>query len=519
MKPVFQLAGLFALVGLTTLSCAQQQNAQLQAPQGLHAGSNLQLLSTDVLSVVDKNGQPIANATILLGYEQGNPFPGNVLTTDAAGNANIPADWKAALPVTVTAPGYISSTIPVALPGELDIMLTKQEGQQEFEVRGTATDFGRLVTDGNVDFALVIPALSREQMLGFDLSTVISPKTDTISIIGNDVDLPSNIALPRQTENYIFPITLDKPDYRSFMRDVGQYLLTAIHGKFPLQRVVNDIRAGKSIFEVINHFTFIEGGQKTVDVQGNLPGANIAVNSTPFSGSVNVTAPNLSGGQVMVGLSLNEQNGLFVPNDLKRYTSGQTIALKANITGGSQSILALLLEDSNALATDMRPFAPFETFMHLNDGMKLMATSNPANAQDFQKLSFAILPAQGTVAPQFLPLINKPTLANNVLTLDPPAVPNGLTPVATYLVFSEVETVGTGKVKSEKRTRLWEVWSHAWLQQVELPKMNFTIRPDRKYRWEVMFMARPANFVGADKLGTRVDLNTVTHVTRNAMDL
>src|SRR4051812_18333384 len=71
-------------------------------------------MATDVVSVVDANNQPIQNATILLGFEAGNPFPNNTLTTGAAGTASVPGDWKAALPVTVQAPGYITTTIPVA---------------------------------------------------------------------------------------------------------------------------------------------------------------------------------------------------------------------------------------------------------------------------------------------------------------------------------------------------------------------------------------------------------------------
>src|SRR4051812_31548265 len=117
-------------------------------------------------------------------------------------------------------------------------------------------------------------------------------------------------------------------------------------------------------------------------------------------------------------------------------------------------------------------------------------------AQSFQQMSYALLPAKSGAAPQFLPLIPAPSIdAQNVLKMTAPAsVPAGLKSVATYMVLTEVQVFGTGNTQSEKRTRLWEVWSSTWLNQVELPKITFPHNPDRKYRWEVMYLAQPASF-------------------------
>ncbi|MGZ3723373.1 MAG: hypothetical protein ACXVA9_10610, partial [Bdellovibrionales bacterium] len=100
-----------------------------------------------------------------------------------------------------------------------------------------------------------------------------------------------------------------------------------------------------------------------------------------------------------------------------------------------------------------------------------------------------------------------------------PALPAGLVGVATYMVLTEIQTFGTGNVQSEQRTRLWEVWSSAWLNQVELPKITFAHNPNRKYRWEVMFLAQPASFTGGTVRTNGVDLHSVTHVTRNTLEL
>ena len=92
-----------------------------------------------------------------------------------------------------------------------------------------------------------------------------------------------------------------------------------------------------------------------------------------------------------------------------------------------------------------------------------------------------MLPAAGGVAPQFMNLINPPTFnrtSNMVAMTVPTTVPAGITPVATCMALLQIQTLGTGATATEQSTRLWEVWSTTWLQQVELPNIPFT--PDPK---------------------------------------
>lgn len=501
MLSTLRVSGFLSLILMSSLSYAHQQKPLRNA--------------ADILTVVDEKGAPVANANILLGYEVDKPFPGNTVTTDAKGTASIPADWKAELPLTVQADGYVITTIPSATPGMMTIGISHQEPNTEYEVKGTTTDYGTLVTDGKVDFGMVIPGISRMQMLAFDLSTVISPKVDTIDVIGNSVDIPSNIALPEQTETYVFPIDFNKPEYRVYPREMGQYEMFAARGQFPLQRVVNDIRAGKSMFELINYFNFAGGGQKTVDVSGNVTGADIAVNALKFDKTVSVTAPDYAKGNVMVSVALREQKGVLMPTDLKRLTPKQNMNLKS--MGDTPSVMSVLLVDSAAMAksTPMRAFDPLNIIEEYfaSNGARIKA------AQDFSKLSFALLPAAGGVAPQFIPLTAPPTITGQVVKMDMPKLPAGLTAVATYMVLSEIQVFETGKLKTERRTRLWEVWSNAWLDQVELPKVDIKRNGDRKYRWEVMFLARPTGFVSERSKTNVIDLTTITHVTRNALEI
>jgi hypothetical protein len=245
---------------------------------------------------------------------------------------------------------------------------------------------------------------------------------------------------------------------------------------------------------------------------------DLAVNQTPMNSNVALKAPAYPAGKVMVSLALSEKDGLFVPTDLKRLTAGQSMNLKSNASLGSGSVLSLLLDEPTGAITRIE-----ETLRLLNPlaHFEAMATGEvgPTGKQyNFNKMSFAFLPAQGTVTPSFLPMIEKPQLTGNVMKLSVPALSPGLTATATYLVYSEVEQLGSGDAKSERRTRLWEVWANGWLPQIEMPKITFTKKPDRKYRWEVMFLARPSNIVFESSTADRVDLMTVTHVTRNASD-
>lgn len=517
MRKIIRTWGLFLLLALSNFSGAEQHSGTMATRTSTGFGFQL---SSDNVTVVNEAGAPIEHATILLGQEEGNPFPGNVLVTDENGLASVPSEWNTAITVTVQAPGYITTTMPDVAPGSLTIQLNPLDPKNEFEIKGIATGFPRLVTDGKVDFALVIPALTRQNLLSFDLSTVISPKVDTITIVGNQVNLPSNISLPQQTENFIFPIELNKPDYRVYLRHPGQQIITATHGQFPLQRVINDIRAGKSMFELINHFTFVQGGQKSLDVQGNLAGQDLAVNQTPFNTQVAVRAPVFPANQQMVSLALIDQNGALIPTDLKRLNSSQTLNLKSFNSSGLASLFSFLVEAATNISADHnQPFAWFRPLLNLGADGPAITPNAGVPAQDFSRLSFAFQSAAGGANPVFLPLIKKPSLSGSTMTFEVPTLPAGLVPVATYLILNEVETITTGDVTSEKRSRLWEVWSTSWMNQIELPKIPINRQPNLKYRWEVMFMARPMNFIGAAVPASRVDLSTISHVTRNSLDI
>ncbi len=527
MKTMTHLIGAATLLFVGVISCVDSRTS-LQGLQTENLQNNpevrAQFFGEDTVTVVDADGIPVAGATILLGYEVNDPFKGNELKTDVNGVALIPGDWKAALPVSVQAPGYISTTIPDAAPSSIVIQIGRQEGQEKLEIKGEATGFGKLVKDGKVDFGLIMPSFSREKMFAFDASSVISPESDTITVAGKSVTIPSNITLPKQSETYILPITLNKPVYRVFMREPGTYQLYANHGQFPLQRVMNDIRAGKSMFDVVNHFTFFSGGTRQVTVTQPLDKQDIPVETVVFQEELNVKAPQLSSDQIMLSLALMQEQGQMMPTDVKRLSSGETLKLSTNAAASSE-VLSVLMVDSNAASAVRGVAAASLNVAQQYFGLwrRPLAAAEPRAPQDFSRISLAMNPGQGGVEPQFLQLTEKPTYVDHVLTMSAPTLPSGLVEVATYMVLTEIEKITSGEVQTERRTRVWEVLSPAWMNQVELPQLTFNRRPDRTYRWEVMFLAQPATQVNKKPTGhsavNAIDLSTVTHVTRNALDI
>ncbi|MCB0386039.1 MAG: hypothetical protein KDD43_11650, partial [Bdellovibrionales bacterium] len=246
---------------------------------------------TNTIQFLNEAGQPLVGAKILIGYDINDPFNGNEFVTDTSGLVNIPNDWKAALPVTVVSSGNVRTTYDNVAPTTTTLQVSMAEGQENLEVKGNTTEFGNLPRDGMIDFGLVIPGFTQKKLLHFDISAVISPSVDTIRVAGQKLEIPSNLTLPSQTESYIIPIKLNKPRYRTYVRQEGQYKFFAMHGKFPFKKVIDDVRGGKSVFEVVNHFEFVGGGMTEVGVNKSGGRADMAVNLMGFNSSIPVKAP------------------------------------------------------------------------------------------------------------------------------------------------------------------------------------------------------------------------------------
>jgi hypothetical protein len=504
---------------LALLSCADQQSSNPKiSTDSNNLVQQLELVSADHLTVVGEDGKPVSGANILIGMKANDPFPGNTLVTDAKGQASVPLTWKSDLPITVQADGFITLTLPRKTPDGTTLHLQKRDGQNKIEIKGFTTEFGKIIDDDRkIDFGLVLQSFNRSQMMFFDLSSVLSPETDTI-VAGKELQIPSNITLPKQHDYYkgLIPVTLNKPTYRSFVRNPGSVHLSASHGTFPLDNVVDDVRRGKSFFDMINYFTLETYGAIDLSVDGNVDNKDIAVNTKPLDSSFQVLAPQMTRDQVMLSLSLAANGDQLTPMDVKKADGGGSITLKYN--AGEKNVFAFsaLLNTTPSVVQIMTA----DDLLHpQEEDHRPMEVVPHAIQTNFEQLSLALLPMTAP-NPTFMPLVAKPTLNGNSLTFEVPTMPAGLQAVATYVVYSDILAGKGTKVRAETRTRLWEMYTPGHVNQVPLPAIEFTKIPGHTYRWEVLFLARSQGFTEpiVDDQGGII-LKDVTHITRTSLDV
>lgn len=477
----------FVLAAIATTSfllvgCGDQdKDADKDAKSNANEGTQLRPLGSTTLSLMNSAGAPISDAEVTIGS--------TIMTTNAKGAFTTPSSWTSAQALTVVAPGYTTTTFYdfTAQDGMLEVQ--ESDGTQNLEISGANTDFGAIRNEGKVHFALVLPQLKRRDLLQFDMSLMISPENDTLSVAGKSLPIPSNLSLPTQRQTYIFPITLSKPGYRTFVRKPKIYKYSSTRGTFPIGSVVNEIRNGKSIFQIMNYFDFTSAGTAEIVVTSQGAKQDFSVGQVKFDGSFTVQGPALPEKQLMVALALNEKDSSMWATDLKRVASDRIQSLKTTKDTLSKYLLSILKKE------------------------------DVGESIDFGQLSFALqkfsLEATDTklAAPTFLELVAPPAVLGNTIALTPPKVPPGIQPLGTYLIYSKIERMSDGQLQTERRTRLWEVVSSKWLSRVNLPNVVIVKEPGTTYRWEVMFLGRRGEGQGESLF------ENVTHISRNLVDL
>ncbi|NCN41425.1 hypothetical protein GW916_09295 [bacterium] len=374
---------------------------------------------------------------------------------------------------------------PTALIAE-GFRLLEEQSQRLF-MSGEVVDFGRLKRDGKIDFALVTPSLTRMDLLSFDLSTLISPEFDQIQVVGYNLSIPSNISLPAQRENYsLFTISLDKPAYKSFVNASGDYTFSALRGQFPVKQVVDDFRSDKSIFEIMNHFSFLGSGKIDVQLTGSIQNQNISVNQVNFDQEATIVGPEITSEQLAFGVSVSDEAGKLSPVDLKNLKRGQSQVLRVAPYGKPLLLSALV-----------------------NKGAE-------GEMPNFDQMSLTLIPMEEAASLDFLPMVETPVLNENVLTLYPPTLREGLLAQSVYISFSEVKTVGQGGVKTEEKTMIWENFYQGFPSFVEIPPLDFEKNPERSYQFEVLYLAKDLSIIQSAEVGS---LEEITHISRNIVVL
>ncbi|MBS1972014.1 MAG: hypothetical protein JSU04_17010 [Bdellovibrionales bacterium] len=473
-----------AIAALNLAGCSQDKPT---TPSGKFWGIFSPAAATGI-NIVGEDLQPLAGAQILIGMEEGAPFAGNYMTADAAGHIDLPAGWTDAQAVTIEAPGHVRATYFAQTPGDRTYRLRKRSNTNttQFEVKGTTTGHNIQDRDGIIDFGLVIPAMTRNDFLAFNIDAVISPQSDVITILGQDAEVPSNITFPKQKESYILPVTIDKPNYRTYFAEGGVQKVFAARGRFPFKQVVDKLRNKAPMYELVNDFTISGGGLKDLNITKSSTQMDLSVTDMDFKGKVNVTAPAIAGDETMMAVGVAHFNEYMVPTDVKVVKSGQKQSLSTLDNKGS--VLSVLKKSKD------------------------LDSSGPGT----DRLSAVLVPAGNGVAPQFLPIMADPSMAaNGDLLLQKMNSIFGVNAIATYAVVSQVLQSAQGAAKVQVNSSYWEMYAPQWAETLSLPKWPGGNHLPGKKHWEV-------NFLGSLNVST-VDLgpamiNNATHVTHSSLD-
>ncbi len=246
--------------------------------------------SISVRVVLDGTTDPVAGAFVMIGSWPGDPFDGNWGLTSAAGEISF-ADPALQGPVTVTAgaAGLRYFTLVSVDANDLVIPLKPVSmSEPVYEVgdfvSGIDVDNGWLNSgDGFLDMAFVIPAFEMNPLMAFNMANLLGP-SDTVDILGQPFEVPSNVFIPQQYESFV---EVNK-EYYSLYLGAGDYTLSALSGRVSVEAFL----AAGDIVGLIPQIGWRETDILDVTVAGDNYGADLFVDPD-LTGSVNLTLGNL----------------------------------------------------------------------------------------------------------------------------------------------------------------------------------------------------------------------------------
>lgn len=475
---------LSGLLILAALGCSKNNGDDQSA-------NHVRLFSqaTNKLVIVDGDGKPVPGAQILIGSQVDQPFANNYVSSDASGEFMAPTGWNTEETVSIQAPGYMRAVYLKQMPKGQTFVVHPLQNSTGHELKGVTSGHNVVDYDGYIDFGIVIPAISKANFFNFDVSSFVSPETDTISIAGRDIKIPTNITLPDQNESYFITLNFNKPNYRLNFKNEGKQKVFAVRGHFPLQDLIDGYQSGKDLFDLVNLFDIQGGAIREININGASTTTNFDVRELDFSQKQNVVGPKVASDELAMAAALTPYQDVFYPTDVKTLESGQSQSLATNSL--KKASLLTILKKKNE--------------------------SKPGAMTD--RLSAAFLPFSANVKPEMIPLMANPT-AKSAYDLQIPVVaaPGKVAPGAVYAVLSQVTTKGSGKKKVQSLYNIWEVYSPDWDSHIQIPQMPNDKVPTGSLRWQVTLTGLPnQNAVQNIDLGPKW-LEAATHATRSSID-
>lgn len=450
----------------------------------------LDITETEKLTqVVDQFGAPVEDAGILIGNSLNQPFSNNFIRSETQGFVRWPQAWNTTQSITIYKDGYIRATYLKQIPGAAKYVLRKIIPNQNIELNGNTIGHQVVNRDGQVDFAVAIPALDKKDFLAFDISQFISPQNDLMTVANRSAKIPSNVSIPKQTEKYYFYWTFEKLPYRLYFKNPGSQIVLTIRGTFPMNEVVDGLRNDADLHDLINYFSIRGGSIRELDLTQPKNTVDLPVDELNFSDKFKYTAPNYPSDQAAFVAALSEYKGKFLPTDFKYVESQKSMDLMTS--KGSNNIVVTVLRKKT---TDKN--------------------NKPREEQLSARLNSMSKPS--TVQP--LALIDSPQIQSiERWSAKAPQAPNGAYPLATFASLDKIESVERDGKTVEESRRVWEVYSNDWDAQFNLPEWpNPQTTWSGKMKWSVSYM-------GWETKGNKIDLgpnlvDSITHVTTNAQD-
>lgn len=466
LKSVSQV--LIVMVAFLSLwSCSDDKKTENPKPSQETGQISVQTIQDNVITVVDFNDNPIAGAQVLIGESINAPFENNLVKTDDRGQFVIPAQWDKALTVTIDAPGYVRASF-FEQPAQSQVFrLHKTQIKMKYELSGVTTGHNVVNHDGFVNVGLLIPALTRKELFNFDINNIMSAQLDDMSVMGQNVKVPSNVTIPRQSESYYLPITLEKPRFHINFPEAGNKRLFAASAKFPFSEVIDGLRGGRRMTDMINYFKFVSGSIIDVHLTSEKTEVKAPVNSFVFQKQKTIRAPILGNDEEFIAVAVSDVDGYMLPSDIKQVASNTNVEL-AVIPKRDANLVAVLKSK-------------------LDGHPKTKTTSKG-------QFSVSMLHLDDGVTPDFLPLIDAP----KVISLDEIELPKvnarpEIVPLVSVLVLTGIQGKTQGQKEIAAPQAAWEVYVPGWATHVKLPNWPLSI-PQTKKRWMFRLLVETASF-------------------------
>ncbi|MBU0756141.1 MAG: hypothetical protein KJ645_13440, partial [Planctomycetes bacterium] len=319
----------FIIVALFTLQAVAAPLPAADPMGGTGGGSINGALQVKV--VADGTTNPIAGAFVMVGPRPGEPFIGNWGFTSASGVISFNhANLTGPMTVTAGATGYTYFSLVSVNADDLVVPLKALSSQTvnyqvgDF-VSGVDVNNGLFnIGDGNVDMAFVLPAMTMDELMAFDMDALFGPP-EVIEILGEPYEIPSNIFLPQQYEVFV---EIRKDHYYLYMPE-GNFTISALSGRIPL----SEMTSGGDMISMISALDWRETDIIDVTVTGDTNAADLNVDPDLID-TVTVNLANVPEDSVAFCISVGDLDGL---NGLGRLVSLGLGALDAPAGGGPGS--------------------------------------------------------------------------------------------------------------------------------------------------------------------------------------